>query len=169
MSKSEALIRMNELRKKAEKGSKLEFAGMAGILLLPIGLGLIIAGSRMREKANEEMDEIYREVFIREPMSESFENLDFRPYEGFSEEQVEGFRICNMGNLFDSEFYGKATLQDVRIETSYVTVQDYDRMAKKNKNDGRRENNVTGKSEYLCGKALYRRGVPERGMQARRI
>ena len=106
--------------------------GYAGILLLPVGLGLLFAGIRMREKANQEMDELYREAFIREPLTENFEDVSFEPYEGFSEEMVEGFHLCRMGNEFDSEAYGRCSYQGVHIELSDVTIQDYDRVAKKN-------------------------------------
>ena len=131
MNKSESLLRMEQLRKKALRGAELETWGYAGILLLPVGLGLLFAGIRMREKANQEMDELYREVFIREPLTGNFENVSFEPYEGFSEEMVEGFQLCPMGNEFDSEAYGKAVFNDASIEISNVTIDDYDRMAKK--------------------------------------
>ena len=132
MNKSESLLRMEQLRKKALRGAELETWGYAGILLLPVGLGLLFAGIRMREKANQEMDELYREVFIREPLTGNFENVSFEPYEGFSEEMVEGFQLCPMGNEFDSEAYGKCSCKDVHIELSDVTIQDYARLAKKN-------------------------------------
>ena len=132
MNKSESLLRMEQLRKKALRGAELETWGYAGILLLPVGLGLLFAGIRMREKANQEMDELYREVFIREPLTGNFENVSFEPYEGFSEEMVEGFHLCRMGNEFDSEAYGRCSYQGVHIELSDVTIQDYDRVAKKN-------------------------------------
>ena len=132
MNKSESLLRMEHLRKKALRGAELETWGYAGILLLPVGLGLLFAGIRMREKANQEMDELYREVFIREPLTGNFENVSFEPYEGFSEEMVEGFHLCRMGNEFDSEAYGRCSYQGVHIELSDVTIQDYDRVAKKN-------------------------------------
>ena len=132
MNKSESLLRMEQLRKKALRGAELETWGYAGILLLPVGLGLLFAGIRMREKANQEMDELYREAFIREPLTENFEDVSFEPYEGFSEEMVEGFHLCRMGNEFDSEAYGRCSYQGVHIELSDVTIQDYDRVAKKN-------------------------------------
>lgn len=132
MAKSDAMIRMEELRKKAERGVLLETWGYIGILLLPVGLGLLIAGIRMREKANKEMDELYREVFVREPLSRNFENVSFEAYEGFSEEMVEGFRLCSMGNEFDSEAYGRGSCRDVHIEMSDVTIFDYDRQGKAN-------------------------------------
>ncbi len=132
MNKSEPLLRMEQLRKKALRGAELETWGYAGILLLPVGLGLLFAGIRMREKANQEMDELYREAFIREPLTENFEDVSFEPYEGFSEEMVEGFHLCRMGNEFDSEAYGRCSYQGVHIELSDVTIQDYDRVAKKN-------------------------------------
>jgi len=132
MSKSDSLLRMEQLRKKAERGAELEAWGYVGILLLPVGLGLLFAGSRMRENANQEMDELYKEVFIREPLTGNFENVSFEPYEGFSEEMVEGFRLCRMGNEFDSEAYGRCDRNGVHIELSDVTVRDYDRLAKKN-------------------------------------
>ena len=132
MNKSESLLRMEQLRKKALRGAELETWGYAGILLLPVGLGLLFAGIRMREKANQEMDELYREVFIREPLTGNFENVSFEPYEGFSEEMVEGFQLCPMGNEFDSEAYGKCSCKDVHVELSDVTIQDYARLAKKN-------------------------------------
>ena len=132
MNKSESLLRMEQLRKKALRGAELETWGYAGILLLPVGLGLLFAGIRMREKANQDMDELYREAFIREPLTENFEDVSFEPYEGFSEEMVEGFHLCRMGNEFDSEAYGRCSYQGVHIELSDVTIQDYDRVAKKN-------------------------------------
>ncbi len=131
MGKSDALLRMEQLRKEAERGMKMETWGYAGILLLPVSLPLLFCGSRKREKANEEMDELYREVFIREPLEENFDNTSFEPYEGFSEEMVEGFQICRMGNEFDSEAYGKGDWQDVHMEMSDVTISDYDPMARK--------------------------------------
>ena len=131
MVKSDALLRMEQLRKEAERGTRIEAWGYAGIMLLPVGLALLFCGSRKREKANEEMDELYREVYIREPLEENFENTSFEPYEGFSEEMVEGFQICRMGNEFDSEAYGKGDWQDVHMEMSDVTIQDYDRLARK--------------------------------------
>ena len=132
MRKSDALLRMEQLRKQAEKGMNMEAWGYAGILILPVGLPLLLCGIRKREKANTEMDELYREVFIREPLKENFENTSFEPYEGFSEEMVEGFQICRMGNEFDSEAYGKGDWQGVHMEMSNVTILDYDRTARKN-------------------------------------
>ena len=132
MEKSDALLRMEELRKQAQRGANMEAWGYAGILLLPVGLTLLICGSRKREKAQQEMDELYREVYIREPLEENFEHTSFEPYKGFSEEMVEGFQICSMGNEFDSEAYGTGDLEDVHIEMSDVKIVDYDRQAGKN-------------------------------------
>jgi len=132
MKKSDALFRMEELRKQADQGARMEAWGYAGLLVLPVGLALLFFGSRKREKANQEMDELYRQVFIREPLEESFEHTSFEPYEGFSEEMVEGFQICEMGNEFDSEAYGKGDWQGVHMEMSDVTIRDYDRMSGKN-------------------------------------
>ena len=132
MGKSDALLRMEELRKQARRGMNMEAWGYAGILILPVGLALLICGSRKKEKACQEMDELYREVFVREPLEEKFEHTSFEPYAGFSEELVEGFQICSMGNEFDSEAYGKGDLQDVHMEMSDVKIVDYDRQAGKN-------------------------------------
>ena len=132
MGKSDALLRMEELRKQARRGMNMEAWGYAGILILPVGLALLICGSRKKEKACQEMDELYREVFVREPLEENFEHTSFEPNAGFSEELVEGFQICSMGNEFDSEAYGKGDLQDVHMEMSDVKIVDYDRQAGKN-------------------------------------
>jgi len=134
VNKSEALLRMEQLRKKAERGASLEQWGMVGILLLPVGLGLLIAGSTMREKASEEMDVLYNEVFIREPFASNFENVTFDTNEGFSEEMVESFKFGQMGNEFDSEAYGSGDYMGAHIERSNVTILDYDRSGKKKKN-----------------------------------
>ncbi len=132
MDKSEALIRMEQLRKKAENGMKMEVWGGIGILILPVGLALLIGGIRKKEKAISDMDDLYKEVFIREPLEANFEEVTFAPMEGLSEETVEGFRICGMGNEFDSESYGTARFRDARIEMSEVVIDEYDRLAEKN-------------------------------------
>ena len=132
MRKSDAMLRMEELQRQAEKGLKMEIWGGIGILILPLGIGLLYAGSRKREKANMELDELYREVYVHEPLTNSFENVTFEPLEGFSEEKVGDFRICREGNEFDSEAYGKATFGDVRVEVSDVSIADYDRVATRN-------------------------------------
>ncbi len=129
--RSDAFQQMEMLRKKAERGMKLELAGGIGIIILPVGLALLIAGINMKEKSYREMDELYREVFIREPFEANFGNTVFESLEGFSEEMVEGFQLFMMGNEFDSEAYGKAVFNDASIEISNVTIDDYDRMAKK--------------------------------------
>lgn len=126
------MIRMEELRKKAEKGLKMEIWGGIGILILPVGIALLYAGSRMREKANSELDELYREVYVHEPLAARFENVSFEQLEGFSEEKVGDFRICREGNEFDSEAYGKGSYGDVQVEVSDVTISDYDRVATRN-------------------------------------
>jgi len=121
---------MEQLRKKAIKGASMEKWGAIGILILPVGLALIIAGIRMREKANEEMDGLYKDVFVREPFSSNFEHITFEPFEGFSEEMVEGFQFCRMGNDFDSEAYLSCDYMGVHIERSNITILDYDRSGK---------------------------------------
>ena len=59
-------------------------------------------------------------------------NLTDEDLDNISEEMVEGFQLCPMGNEFDSEAYGKCSCKDVHVELSDVTIQDYARLAKKN-------------------------------------
>ena len=72
----------------------------------------------------DEMKELYKEAFVREPLMNNFENVTYEPQWGFPADTVESFQLCQMGNQFYSEDYIRASYAGVDFEIAEVRVYD---------------------------------------------
>ena len=84
---------------------------LIGLLGIPFGLG-----------TTKKYKELYKEIFVEEPLRQNFENVLYAWKNGFNEATVRNFRLFNMGNIFKSEDYLRARYKGINFELSDVTV-----------------------------------------------
>ena len=94
------------------------------LIIPPIGLVIILYGTHRIQKLRQEMKELYKEAFVREPLMNNFENVTYEPQWGFPADTVESFQLCQMGNQFYSEDYIRASYAGVDFEIAEVRVYD---------------------------------------------
>ena len=87
------------------------FGLLIGLSGIPFGLG-----------TTKKYKELYKEIFVEEPLRQNFENVLYAWKNGFNEATVRNFRLFNMGNIFKSEDYLRARYKGINFELSDVTV-----------------------------------------------
>jgi len=70
------------------------------------------------------MRELYKDAFVREPLENNFENVLYEPNGGYSDEDIESFGICSMGNRRWSEDYINASYAGVNFQIAEVKVRE---------------------------------------------
>ncbi|MBR6364898.1 MAG: DUF3137 domain-containing protein [Lachnospiraceae bacterium] len=121
---NEAITKLQEKRNKTGKGIIFIAIGALFLVIPPIGLAIILYGTHRIQKLRQEMKELYKEAFVREPLMNNFENVTYEPQWGFPAETVESFQLCQMGNQFYSEDYIRASYAGVDFEIAEVRVYD---------------------------------------------
>ena len=121
---NEAITKLQEKRNKTGKGIIFIAIGALFLVIPPIGLAIILYGTHRIQKLRQEMKELYKEAFVREPLMNNFENVTYKPQWGFPAETVESFQLCQMGNQFYSEDYIRASYAGVDFEIAEVRVYD---------------------------------------------
>lgn len=121
---NEAITKLQEKRNKAGKGILFIAIGALFLIIPPIGLVIILYGTHRIQKLRQEMKELYKEAFVREPLMNNFENVTYEPQWGFPAETVESFQLCQMGNQLYSEDYIRASYAGVDFEIAEVRVYD---------------------------------------------
>jgi hypothetical protein len=100
------------------------FATLTGnMLLIFIGAAIGIYGIRISAGTNKAYKQLYKDLFVMQPLSKNFDNLYYDWAQGFSEQAVASFSLCKMGNRFHSEDYIKASYEGIPFELSDVTVE----------------------------------------------
>ncbi len=132
MNNLDGMKELNKVRLKAILGYGLMVAGffVGGILMVWLGsplcflvdiacfiLGAAIAAGTMKKYKN-----IYKEVFVKRPLEENFEKLTYDWKCGFTENTVQGFQLCEMGNRLYSEDFVQGVWQRTPFEMSDVLV-----------------------------------------------
>lgn len=121
---NEAITKLQEKRNKTGKGILFIAIGALFLIIPPIGLVIILYGAHRIQKLRQEMKELYKEAFVREPLMNNFENVTYEPQWGFPADTVESFQLCQMGNQFYSEDYIRASYAGVDFEIAEVRVYD---------------------------------------------
>ncbi|MBO7514574.1 MAG: DUF3137 domain-containing protein [Lachnospiraceae bacterium] len=121
---NEAITKLQEKRNKTGKGIIFIAIGALFLVIPPIGLAIILYGTHRIQKLRQEMKELYKEAFVREPLMNNFENVTYEPQWGFPAETVESFQLCQMGNQLYSEDYIRASYAGVDFEIAEVRVYD---------------------------------------------
>ena len=121
---NEAITKLQEKRNKTGKGILFIAIGALFLVIPPIGLAIILYGTHRIQKLRQEMKELYKEAFVREPLMNNFENVTYEPQWGFPADTVESFQLCQMGNQFYSEDYIRASYAGVDFEIAEVRVYD---------------------------------------------
>lgn len=121
---NEAITKLQEKRNKTGKGILFIAIGALFLIIPPIGLVIILYGTHRIQKLRQEMKELYKEAFVREPLMNNFENVTYEPQWGFPADTVESFQLCQMGNQFYSEDYIRASYAGVDFEIAEVRVYD---------------------------------------------
>ncbi len=121
---NEAITKLQEKRNKTGKGILFIAIGAFFLIIPPIGLVIILYGTHRIQKLRQEMKELYKEAFVREPLMNNFENVTYEPQWGFPADTVESFQLCQMGNQFYSEDYIRASYAGVDFEIAEVRVYD---------------------------------------------
>jgi len=121
---NEAITILQAKRNAAGKGMLFIAIGAFFLIIPPIGLVIILYGAHRIQKLRQEMKELYKEAFVREPLMNNFENVTYEPQWGFPADTVESFQLCQMGNQFYSEDYIRATYAGVDFEIAEVRVYD---------------------------------------------
>ena len=90
-----------------------------------IFLGAIIGiyGIYLNRGTNNAYKQLYKDLFVIQPLEENFQSVFYDWEKGFSENAVKNFGLCKMGNRFSSEDYIKASYMGIPFELSDVTVQ----------------------------------------------
>lgn len=121
---NETITKLQEKRNKTGKGILFIAIGALFLIIPPIGLVIILYGTHRIQKLRQEMKELYKEAFVREPLMNNFENVTYEPQWGFPADTVESFQLCQMGNQFYSEDYIRASYAGVDFEIAEVRVYD---------------------------------------------
>ncbi len=96
----------------------------AGFMFFPfVGVTMMIVVAVKQSGIKKEFDTIYKEVFAKAALEEILGTVDYRWQHGFTEQQVGGFRLAKLGNIFSSEDYLKASYKGVQFEQSDVTIK----------------------------------------------
>ena len=132
-SSNEAITRLQEKRNAAGKSMLFVLLGAFFLIIPPIGLILIFIGYMKVQNARKEMPGLYKDAFVREPLQNNFENVIYEPNQGFTEENVKNFGLCQTANCFWSEDYIRATYQGVNFEVAEVRVVDVDHSSDSNR------------------------------------
>ena len=124
---------LNSLGKRSYIGLILIIGGMClgiafatlfqNMFFVPLGILFAVIGTKIKAGTDNRYKELYKELFVTRPLSENFENIYYDWEQGFSQNAVESFSLCKMGNRFSSEDYIKATYQGIPFELSDVTVE----------------------------------------------
>ena len=132
-SSNEAITRLQEKRNAAGKSMLFVLLGAFFLIIPPIGLILIFIGYLKVQNARKEMPGLYKDAFVREPLQNNFENVIYEPNQGFTEENVKNFGLCQTANCFWSEDYIRAMYQGVNFEVAEVRVVDVDHSSDSNR------------------------------------
>ena len=119
---TEAIERLQAKRKAVTKKMFLIIFGAFFLIIPPIGLAIVLFGAWRVGKLRKEMKGLYKDAFVREPLMNNFENVVYEPDGGFLRENVESFRLCEMGDIFASEDYIRASYAGVPFEVAEVKV-----------------------------------------------
>ena len=119
---TEAIERLQEKRDEVAKAMRLVIIGAPCLLIPPLGILLLLIGYVRLTKAQKDMESLYKDAFVREPLANHFDNVVYEPAMGFSKEAVQSFQLCEMGNRFYTEDYIRASYCGVGFEVAQVKV-----------------------------------------------
>ena len=88
-----------------------------------IGLLVAAAGIPFCIGTTKKYKELYKEIFVQVPLKKNFDNVFYAWKSGFNEHTVRNFRLFDMGNIFSSEDYLKASYKGINFELSDVTIR----------------------------------------------
>ena len=132
MNFEQGVKEMNRVRHRAILGYGLIIFGFisGGVLMvmfspviLLLGFAIMILGAFFAKGTVKEYKNLYKDLFIKRPLTENFDNVHYDWTSGFSEKTVENFQICRMGNRFYSEDLVQASYQGIPFEMSDVIVK----------------------------------------------
>lgn len=87
-----------------------------------LGIPIIIIGVFIAKGTLKRYKELYKDLFVKRPLEENFDNLYYDWTSGFSKETVESFQICEMGYGFYSEDLIQASYLGIPFEMSDVLM-----------------------------------------------
>lgn len=121
---NEAITKLQQKRNAVGRSTLLLVLGAFLLIIPPIGVGVILFICWRVQKLRAEMKDLYKDAFVREPLANNFDNVVYEPKEGFTKENIEAFRLCEMGNRWWSEDYIRATYKGVDFEIAEVNVRE---------------------------------------------
>lgn len=121
---NEAITKLQKKRNAVGKTMLFIVFGAFFLVFPPVGIALILFGCHRVNKLRAEMKNLYKDAFVREPLTNNFENVVYEPSGGFLKENIESFRLCEMGNRYWSEDYIRATYMGVDFEVAEVNVRE---------------------------------------------
>jgi hypothetical protein len=132
MNNLDGMKELNKVRLKAILGYGLMILGFfaGGILMVrfmsPLffmaGIAVMILGGAIAAGTTKKYQSIYKELYVKRPLEENFEKLTYDWMCGFTQNSVQSFQLCEMGNRFYSEDFVQAVWQRTPFEMSDVNV-----------------------------------------------
>lgn len=132
MNFQQGIKQINRIRHRAILGYGLACVGITvcGLLViflqsmkfLLLGFALLILGLYIARGTINEYKAIYKELIIKKPLAENFDNLNYDWLKGFSVKTVENFQICKMGIGFYSEDLVQASYLGIPFEMSEIEI-----------------------------------------------
>jgi len=149
MTNLNGMEELNKVRRKAILGYGLIPAGFIGMFILEslfiilntesvgflmlsllrfliflAGIAVMILGAAIAAGTMKKYKNIYKEVFVKRSLEDNFEKLTYEWMSGFTENTVQGFQLCEMGNRFRlySEDFVQAIWQKTPFEMSDVRI-----------------------------------------------
>lgn len=120
---NEAMVKLQQKRNAVGKNILFLALGAFFLIIPPIGIIILLYGCWRVNKLRSEMQGLYKDAFVREPLANNFDNVFYDPKGGFDEKTIEGFQLCMMGNRYWSEDYIHASYQGVDFEVAEVNVR----------------------------------------------
>ena len=148
MNNLNGMEELNKVRRKAILGYGLMPAGFIGMFILEslfiilntesvgffmisllrfllflAGIAVMILGAAIAAGTTKKYQSIYKELYVKRPLEENFEKLTYDWKCGFTQNSVQSFQLCEMGNKFYSEDFVQAVWQRTPFKMSDVNVR----------------------------------------------
>ena len=92
------------------------------LIVIVLFIALMFLGIKLDGDVGNKYKEIYKRLFVEEPLRKNFDRVYYNWKEGLTEPVVESFGLCNMGNRFRSEDHIIADYNGIHFEISDVYV-----------------------------------------------
>lgn len=132
---NEAMVRLQEKRNATNKWMLFMVFSVFLLFIPPVGIAVLLFGCWNVSKLRKEMKALYKDAFVREPLVNNFQNVIYEPNNGFSQETIKGFGICQTGNRFWSEDYIRAAYAGINFEVAEVHLLDVDTSSDGNRSE----------------------------------